>query len=223
MNETDFKSKELEIRQNLCKLGEYMLDRQLAWGNSGNISARLSDKKMIITGSGTDLGQLSPSDLVQVDIEKMEWKGTLKPSKEIPMHSEIYKHRPDANAILHASPFWSTLMSCTNIPYVSELFVESMYYLERVAYVDYFHPGSRMLGTAVGEKSKEANIIILRNHGVIVFDTSIKEARMALETLEMVSRMIITARTGGISLLALSSDVAADFLINAGYKPRRTF
>ncbi|ANY66297.1 fuculose phosphate aldolase [Paenibacillus sp. BIHB 4019] len=221
MNELE--SRRNEIKQQLCQLGQYMLNRELAWGNSGNISARLSDNKMIITGSGTDMGQLSPPDLVQVDIESREWEGTLKPSKEIPMHAEIYKHRPDAQAILHASPFWSTMMSCTNISYKSELFVESMYYLERVAYVDYFHPGSHELGAAVGKKSEDANIIILKNHGVIVFDSSIKEARMALETLEMVSRMIITAQIGGISLQALSSEVSADFLNNAGYKPRRTY
>nr|WP_281067903.1 class II aldolase/adducin family protein [Cohnella thailandensis] len=209
------------MNSELRQLGQYMLSRQLAWGNSGNISARLSERSMLITGSGTELGQLNPEDLVQVDLESMEWEGELKPSKEIPMHSEIYKARPDAQAVLHASPFWSTMMACTSIPYVSELFVESMYYMEKVAYVDYFHPGSAALGASVGEKCREANILILRNHGVIVFDTSIKEARMALETLEMTSRMILTARIGGIPLQTLSNEVSADFLQNAGYKPRR--
>lgn len=219
----EMESRRLELSVELSRLGQYMLDRKLAWGNSGNISARMASDSMLITGSGTELGQLQPEDLVLVELETMEWKGDLKPSKEIPMHSEIYKRRPDAHVVLHASPYWSTMMSCTDIPYVSELFVESMYYLERVAYVDYYHPGSQSLGQAVGEACMKANIIMLRNHGVIVFDTSIKEARMALETLEMTSRMILMAHMGGISLQALSADQSADFLNNAGYKPRRTY
>jgi ribulose-5-phosphate 4-epimerase/fuculose-1-phosphate aldolase len=209
------------LTEELCQLGQYMLSRQLAWGNSGNISARVSEHEMVITGSGTDMGQLAPTDLVSVNMESMTWQGELKPSKEVPMHSEIYKHRPEVNAVLHASPFWSTLMACSELAYESALFVESMYYLERVAYVDYYHPGSQALGQAVGEQCKSSNIIILRNHGVIVFDTSIKEARMALETLEMTSRMLITARMGNISLQALAADTAADFLDHSGYKPRR--
>lgn len=211
----------MDLRKDLCKLGRYMLENQLAWGNSGNISARLSHTQMLITGSGTDMGQLAPSDLVAVDFETMEWGGELKPSKEIPMHAEIYKHRPDVHAVLHASPFWTTLMSCADIPYVSELFVESMYYLERVAYVEYHHPGSEALGQAVGEQCTDANVIILKNHGVLVYDSSLKEAKMALETVEMTSRMIITARMSGLTLHALSPATANDFLEHAGYKPRR--
>jgi len=198
------------------------MDRQLSWGNSGNISARLSDRRMVITGSGTWMGQLVDADLVEVDIETKQWDGNRKPSKEIPMHAEIYKRRPDVYAVIHVSPFWSMMMSCTTIPYKPELFVESMYYLERVAYVDYLHPGSEELGKAVGEKSEQANIVILRNHGVIVFDSSIKEARMALETLEMASRMMLTAEMGKIPLQTLPSDVFEDFLYNSGYKPRRS-
>jgi ribulose-5-phosphate 4-epimerase/fuculose-1-phosphate aldolase len=90
--------------------------------------------------------------------------------------------------------------------------------VERVAY---HHPGSEALGEAVREKAGKANILLLEHHGVLVYDTSVREARMALQTLEMACRMLITARSAGTEVQSLSGDTVRDFLENAGYKPRR--
>jgi L-fuculose-phosphate aldolase len=96
-----------------------------------------------------------------------------------------------------------------------------MYYLERVGHVGYFHAGARELGDAVYEKARQANILLLDNHGVLVYDTSIQEALMGLQTLEMVCRMTITARSAGLELRSLPAHTVADFLENLGYRPRR--
>jgi L-fuculose-phosphate aldolase len=96
-----------------------------------------------------------------------------------------------------------------------------MYYLERIARVGYFHPGSIALGEAVQTKARQANILLLENHGVLVYDISIQEALMALQTLEMVCRMAITARSAGIELRSLPTSTVTDFLTNSGYRSRR--
>jgi 3-dehydro-4-phosphotetronate decarboxylase len=101
--------------------------------------------------------------------------------------------------------------------------VETMYYLERVERVGYHHPGTLELGVAVAEKAKAANILLLENHGVLVYDVTIKEARMALQTLEMACKMLITSRSANVEMNGLSPKVERDFLENAGYKPRRNW
>ena len=137
------------------------------------------------------------------------------------MHLAIYEQRPEIGAILHASPFYSTLVACADISIPQDLFIEDMYYLERVAHVGYFHAGSQALGEAVREKARHANILFLDNHGVLVYDTSIQEALMGLQTLEMVCRMAITARSAGIELRSLPAPTVTDFLERSGYRPRR--
>jgi len=209
------------VKRNMIELGKYLIEHELAWGNSGNMSARVENNSMLMTGSGTQMGALAENDLVEVDIETKEWTGDRKPSKEIPMHEMIYKNRADAQVIIHSSPFWSTLIACSDIPVLSELFVESMYYLENVAYVDYFHPGTKELGEAVGEKAKEANVLFLKNHGIIVFDDSFKEASMRIETLELTCRMLVTAKSHGINLNRLNDETVTDFLESSRYKPRK--
>lgn len=207
--------------EELQKVGRYMMDNQLAWGNAGNISAKTEENEFIITASGTYMGELSREDFVEVAMDRSNHYSDRKPSKEVPMHTAVYNQRPDIQAVLHASPFYSTLIACSDINPPSDLFVESMYYLEKVERVPYAHPGSEELGEEVDKKAQQANILFLENHGVLVFDTSIKEARMALQTLEFACRMLVEARSSQINLNGLEKGTVNDFLENAGYKPRR--
>jgi 3-dehydro-4-phosphotetronate decarboxylase len=209
-----------EARSGLQAAGRYMLENDLAWGNAGNISARLGPDRYLITASGTRLGELADDDFVECSFEGVV-SGDRKPSKETPMHRAIYEQRPEIGAILHASPFYSTLVACAEVQVPANLFIEDMYYLERVEHVGYFHAGSPGLGEAVREKAPESNILFLDNHGVLVYDTSIQEALMGLQTLEMVCRMTITARSAGFELRSLPASTVTDFLERSGYRPRR--
>lgn len=209
-----------EARQGLRSVGRYLLDHDLTWGNAGNLSVRLGPSRYLITASGTRLGELQDDDFVECYFDG-PLSGARKPSKETPMHQAVYEQRPEIGAVLHASPFYSTLIACANSPVPADLFVEDMYYLERVERVAYFHPGSVALGEAVRAKAGQANILLLENHGVLVFDTSLQEALMGLQTLEMVCRMAVTARTAGLELHSLPASTVADFLANSGYRPRR--
>lgn len=213
-------SNEITSKQNLIEIGKYVMDKNLAWGNSGNMSARVDHDSMVMTASGTYMGELTEEDIVKVNIATGHWEGEKKPSKEIPMHKAIYTVRDEANVVLHSSPFWSTLLACSDVPLYSNLFIESMYYLKDIEYVDYFHPGSDQLGEAVGEKAQKSNVIILKNHGVIVFDDSFKEAKMRLETLELTCKMIITAMSAKVNFDSLNQETVTDFLQNSGYKPK---
>ena len=70
-------------------------------------------------------------------------------------------------------------------------------------------------------EARQANILMLENHGVLVYDPSLGEAMMGLQTLEMVCRMAITARGAGVELRSLPPSTVTDFLNNSGYRPRR--
>lgn len=211
------------VSAELRRAGQYMMDNGLAWGNAGNISARIDGDRYLITASGTYLGELGEDDFAECSLTdaSLTLPAGRKPSKEVPMHRAVYETRPDIGAVLHASPFYSTLIACAAEDIPSNRFVETMYYLERVERVGYCHPGSAALGEAVREKARKANVLLLENHGVLVFDTSIKEARMSLHTLEMACRMLLEARSAGIALSSVPDETAHDFLHHAGYRPRR--
>ncbi|SFG75228.1 class II aldolase/adducin family protein [Sporolactobacillus nakayamae] len=209
------------LKSELIKAGHDLKRQQLTWGTSGNISARIDSSHMIITCSGTNISNLQMDEFTRVDLETSAWEGKRKPSKEVPMHSAIYHARKDAAVVLHSSPFYTTLFAASKEPIVSELFIEAMYYLEDVAYVDYQPPGSRELGESVGMQADKGHIIMLKNHGVILFENSISEALMRLETLEMACRMIVTARAAGIQLDRVPDYLVKEFLESGSYKKRK--
>lgn len=208
-----------ELLKDLKSTGEFMGNNGLVWGSAGNISARLNGDQFYVSASGTYLSEITEDEFSLCD--KNGLVEGLKPSKEHIMHQGIYENRPEINAILHSSPFYSTLIANSNLELPSNYFVEAMYYLEKVVRVPYYHPGSLELAEAVKEKSKEGNILLLENHGIIVFDVNLKEARMALETLEYTSKMHITAVQQGITMKGLPEEKVNDFLANSGYKPVR--
>ena len=209
-----------DARHQLQQVGKSMVEHRLAWGNAGNISARTAPDRFLITATGTRLDELAPDDLVECDFDG-SYEGERRPSKEIPMHRAVYEERPEINVVLHASPFYSTLFACSKEAIPGDLFVEDMYYLERVARVPYFNPGTQALGDAVSEQAANANILLLENHGVLVYDVNVKEAFMALQVLEYTCRMLVSASSAGIALAHLPPATVSDFLNKAGYKPRR--
>jgi ribulose-5-phosphate 4-epimerase/fuculose-1-phosphate aldolase len=211
----------MDIEANLIATGRQLLQRNLAWGTSGNLSARADPDTMLVSASGTNMGELAPGDLVPVRVRDGAWNGTRKPSKEVPMHVGIYQQRADAQVVLHSSPHYTTLIACSGESIPSQLFIETMYYLERVAWVDYSHPGSVELGAAVKAAAVSAEVIMMRNHGVILFDESCAEAVMRLQTLEMTCRMIVESKAAGIALSRIPERVAQEFLHHGRYKPRK--
>lgn len=197
-----------------------MVAQGLTWGNAGNLSARRSEE-LLISVSGARLGDLSEADLVSCALEGPLPEAGPKPSKELPMHRAVYQARPEAQAVLHGAPFYSTLAACSELAVPNDLFVEGMYYLERVARVPYAHPGSSELGEAVRSRAREADILLLEHHGVLVYDVSVAEALMALQALELSCRLVLAARSAGLPLRRLPPEVVEDFLERSGYKPGR--
>ncbi|MFC4354263.1 class II aldolase/adducin family protein [Chryseomicrobium palamuruense] len=213
----------MDLTQQLQHAGNYLMKYDLAWGNSGNISARVDQNSYLVTASGTFMGELQADDFVQVGLNNIHYPATKKPTKETPMHTAVYEARPDIGAVLHSSPFYSTLFACTSEPLEANYFIESMYYLQRIAYVDYHEPGSQSLGDEVREKAQQANILFLKNHGVLVFDSTLNEARMALQTLELTCRMVATSKASHLDLKAIGEADVTRFLEGGVYKPKRVW
>ena len=215
---------EAQVIAELQKAGQYLFTNNLTWGNAGNLSARLNENELLVTASGTNLGELGVHDFVVVPVSAQGIEAyPQKPTKELPMHRTIYDVRPEIGAVVHASPFYTTLIACTNVDIPSSWFVESMYYLERVGRVAYAHPGSTRLGDLVREQAGKANILLLENHGVLAYDNNLKEALMGLHTYELAAKMFLASKGAGIEMQEIPPGNVHDFLLNSGYRKRRNW
>jgi 3-dehydro-4-phosphotetronate decarboxylase len=144
-----------------------------------------------------------------------------RPSKELPMHRAAYRARTDVGAVLHGASFYATLVACSDLEVPAATFVESMYYLERVARVPYRHPGSEELGALVGSAVRHADVLLLEHHGVLVVGPSLAEAMQAMRVLEIGCTMAVVARAAALRLRTLADEAVRAFRDEAAYKPRK--
>ena len=72
-----------EIRQKVCDAGRQLLREGLVARTWGNVSMRVNDTQMMITPSGRPYDELTPNDMVLVDIYTLKYEGKIKPSSEL--------------------------------------------------------------------------------------------------------------------------------------------
>ena len=200
------------IREDLRRCGRLLVERGLVWRRSGNISARVEPNTCLISAGGSELGSLQDDDLVLCRVDKDSCEGAKKPSMELWLHRGVYRSCSDAMAIIHSQPLYSTLVSCSDIAVRTDFLPEAMAYLGDVARVPYHHAGSRELAEATAAKAKKSQVLLLENHGVVCWGSSLDEALLKTETLEFVCRLLVLSRASGLALNLLGEDVAADFL-----------
>ena len=163
---------------------------------SGNFSVRAGER-ILITQSGIDKGALTPSDLLEVDLDGHPVDATGKPSAETRLHIVIYRDRSDIGAILHVHTLWNTLLSGHFAPhgYVPiegyELLkglsgVKTHTHRERVPILinsqDYDTLARELAATLKAYPA--AHGVLLSRHGLYTWGQSVAEARRHLEALE---------------------------------------
>ncbi len=205
----------------LNDFGRVCVERGLVVGRAGNISARLNDQEIVISKRRSRLDRLAPEDLVRCSLATGEYEGEVQPSTETPMHRAIYVNQPQAQAILHSSAFYTTLVACSDVELRLDLFPESMAYLSNIGRVEYLHPGTPELAEAAGEQVAH-NVIILDNHGLIVWGPSIEDTVQVSEMMERLCQTIVVAKMSGgaIGLRWLGADVQRDFEERVMYRKR---
>lgn len=202
----------------LIKTGKQLKELGLTWGTSGNISGRFSEDCMYVSASGAKLSDLDEKDLVVTSINSTSFEGDIKPSKEFPMHQRMYQSSMDINYIIHCSPFYITMVSCLDEEISTNYFVESIHYLRKINWIDYYHPGTEELANAIENASQDSEIVMMKNHGVIVGSKTMEEAVMRLEVLEMTCRMIITAKNANVKLRPIDLSKVREFKDRDIYK-----
>ena len=188
-------SLEQEIDE-LCATARACYARGWVPATSGNFSIRRGNR-IFITPSGLDKGTLSPTDLLEIDLEGRAVAGHGRPSAETSLHTVIYRERVHARAILHVHTIWNTLLSGRFVSLGSvplqgyELLkglsgVATHEHTERVPIIE-----NTQVYTALAEHLSEvlrvnadAHGVLLSRHGLYTWGESVAEARRHLEALE---------------------------------------
>ena len=131
-----------------------------------------------IKGSGIGLEECTEDDLVLIDFDGNTISGKRKRHNEFPIHSEIYRANPEVRCVIHTHPTYSTLIASSEMPLLPITNLSCAFYPPAI---QKFEESSDLIvtedqGKAVAKLLGQHNIVMLRNHGIVVAGPSVEEA-----------------------------------------------
>jgi len=112
------------------------------------------------------------------------------------MHVEVYRHRPDVNAVIHGHTIYATALALLNEPLTATHYMIALAGKE-VPLAPYATFGTHELALKAVETMGENNAVLLANHGVNAVGKNLQQAFAVLEQVEYCSRLQLLARSVG--------------------------
>jgi L-fuculose-phosphate aldolase len=164
----------VEIRQELVDAIR-MLARADIVDHSGHGSSRRDGQSFYINSAASSRGTLTLDDIVAVDLDGNLVEGGARPPLEFYIHSEIYRVRPDVNAVMHTHPRWSTFLTMTGAKYRA-VYAQGALLGDDIPLVDSpLSVNTRPMGEKVAATLGRGPAVLLKSHGAVVVGSSLVE------------------------------------------------
>jgi ribulose-5-phosphate 4-epimerase/fuculose-1-phosphate aldolase len=164
---------------------------------NGHMSCRLPGTDHILINAGKSVrSALTAADIIAIDMDGKPVDGDVVPPMEFHIHTEIYRRRPDVNAVAHTHPLWSTLFSMvgeTVQPVTMQAAVMGpVQTFAKTASINQMDLGVE-LAAALGEH----RVVMLKSHGAVVVGADVVEAFVLAIYLEETAKRQYLARALG--------------------------
>ncbi|WFR68257.1 class II aldolase/adducin family protein [Curtobacterium flaccumfaciens] len=182
-----------DVVARLIDTGARLAASGISPGTSGNLSARDGDR-VLMTGTGTDLGRLDRAAVSVLDGEGKLLEGP-PPSKEVSMHLAMYRHDPQLAATVHVHAPHAMALSCLP-PWAENSAVPPItpYFIMRVGQtprIPYRAPGSPDLGRLIARHPLRFRAVLLANHGLVASGRDLEDALQTATELEDACRLTL--------------------------------
>ncbi len=183
----------------------------------GHVSVRGPEPNTIhVKGKGKALGEVTPDDVIDVDLTDPNGHIALGAHLETAMHLEAYRLRPDIGAAIHTHPIYGIALGATDadLQFVSH---DAVLFREGVG--RYTGTGSLVTtpdeGRMVAEALGPRRAALLCNHGILVVGEDVRWAVLAALTLERAIQLQLVA--GGLGRLVPMEPDAVEALYPIKY------
>lgn len=198
----------MDYKELIIKSGVRMFNEDFTIETWGNISAKDPETNLIyLTPSGMDYLECTVDDVVVCNIEGEIVEGKRKPTIETMLHINVYRNRPEVNAIVHTHPIYSTVFSCIgeSIPLLLDEAAQTLGAPVQTA--KYALPGTKELADeCVKALGKEANACLLQSHGAVCVGESMDAAFKVAKVLEVTAKTYQLIRAMGAKCIPLCED-----------------
>jgi len=188
-------------------------------GTSGNVSAR-TKTGMLITPSGMDYSRLTPDDIVAMDFDTT-WFATsnLRPSSEWRIHLDIFRRRPEVNAVVHTHSTHATALALHGRGIGAVHYLVAMVGGHDIRCAPYATFGSQELSNNVVAALEGRSACLLAHHGVVAIGADMASAfRLAVQVEELAQLYLASLVVGEPPVLSTAEmDQVQAKLARSGY------
>jgi L-fuculose-phosphate aldolase len=188
---------------------EQSLEAQVAWAarmlaldghgdfTLGHVSVRSGDR-VLMKRNEIGLEEVTPADVLTIDLNAKKIAGEGRVHLEAVLHTEVYKRRPDVQAVIHTHPPYTTAFAATNatlemLNHDAVLFKDGLASFDETAEMIMSQEQGAAVARALGDK----RAVLMRGHGVLVTGKTVPWAVYTALTLERVIRIQSIARSLG--------------------------
>lgn len=199
----DGDDREVALRE-LVEAGRAAVEQGLTQASGGNLSARLSDGSILVTGKGTWLNSLGDGSFAHISTTGEVLDGVM-PSSEWRLHTRIYESRPDVKSVVHVHPQLVLLLAALRrkIRFITQ---DHAVYVNSYETVPYFANGSDELATTAARALLGCNAVILEHHGTATVGASVEQALRIALNFEEAARLTYYALALGDSETSFPDD-----------------
>lgn len=166
-----------KLKEQLVQFHLELPKNNLVVWTGGNVSARDPETGYVaIKPSGIRYEDLSPKDIVILDLEGNIVEGDLKPSSDAASHLYIYRHRADVGGVVHTHSPYATAFAAVgrSIPVVLTAIADE--FGGPIPCGGFALIGDEAIGKVVVDNLGKSPAVLLKNHGVFTVGKSAEAA-----------------------------------------------
>ena len=177
-----------------------------------NLSARLDEQRIVMTAGGT-VRNLTPEQFAVVTLDGQVEQGKLDPTNMeiVRMHTEVYRVRPDVQAVIHTHSPHVTAFALANEPLPARYEALLRFgQAENIPIVPWAPRGSDASVRGIVDilsHSTTTQAVLLGNHGLLAFGSSPVAVAAFITIMEEAAEMELEAQS-----LGGAKDLPADAL-----------
>jgi len=210
-----------KLRETVAAACRVLARRGLVDGILGHVSARVAEDELVIRCRGGNsergLARTGPGDVWRVDIDgrPIDLPDGYQPPKELPIHAELMRARPEVGAVIHAHPPAALLAGLAgltprpvfgayNIPAL-RLALDGVPVFDNASLIT-----NRELALELLAAMEERSVCLMHGHGITAAAETVEQATVLAVNLEaLLSVTVELARLGATPRELTATELAA--------------
>ncbi len=201
-----------ELREEVCRANRALPEHGLVTWTSGNVSGRDPESGLVvIKPSGKLFDELTPENMVVVDLDGNVVEGDLGPSSDTASHIWVYRHRDDVNGMVHTHSNYATAFAAVNRAIPVYLTAIADEFGCEIPCGGYASIGGKEIGEEILRSIGPSVAILMKNHGVFTIGKNVNKALKAAIMVEDIAKTVWLALQIGTPDILSPEETAANY------------